>query len=154
MSQERRVAALLQRQPPDLPQEIPDSHTQEEIARWWAARFNFRRAAQALDITEAEAIEMFGRETGWYELQEEIKNLTARAQALCVIEKPGPEQKPEEQPPAELQSQPPQIRMDRRRWNELHRQRRRRGRQRPVNTAGGCRAPTRRSGRTPRRRKP
>jgi len=124
MSLERRLTALEQRQPPEIPQEIPPPHTREEVALWWAERYNWTRAAQTLDITEAQAIEQWGEQTGWRELQAGIKELTEQAQALCTIREQQPEKPPEEQPPPELRDAPLEMRMDRRRWRAIQKQRR------------------------------
>jgi hypothetical protein len=68
---------------PIAAEEQAPPHTPEEIALWWAKRYNWPRVAQTLNITEEEAIRTWGVRVGWRELQEKIAKLNEQAKTLC-----------------------------------------------------------------------
>lgn len=120
----KRLTQLEQTQDsqPQQVEQPTEPHTKEDIARWWASQLNWPRAAQVMGMTEAEVIERWGAEFGWFELQATIAGLNEQALELCQVEEKKPAQKPEEQqPPDYLRQAEPKYRHDRRRWDPRRR---------------------------------
>jgi hypothetical protein len=90
MTLERRIAAREERQAPEPTEERPAAHSNEEVAAWWADRYNYARAAQLMGITGEEARERWPGDCP--EMWGRIEELNAQAQALCEEQEAGPEE--------------------------------------------------------------
>lgn len=124
---ERKIIALEQSHQ-DPPSE-PEPEDLEALALWYAGQHDFTRAAEVAGISEDEALARWGE--GYHALQRVVRKQQRECLDYCqqqnarLLQQRSPEPE-EEQPPPELQHAPSEIKMDRRRWKQIQKSRRRR----------------------------